>query len=1090
MHWRILPVQQETVHELEQELGLHKLVTTTLAARGIKSAAEAIDFTHPQLDKSWEDPKAIKGLVEVCDHLESAIRNQKKIVVFGDYDVDGVSASTVIIKALSALDTVVQVVLPKRNGEGYGLSEPALARIFELNPDVLITVDCGISAAKEAIILQNRGIEVLITDHHEGGDDIPVNIPIADPKLEPNGPSFNLAGVGVALKLIDLLGKRFNKPDLWRSFTDLAALGTIADQMPLLAENRALVYDGIKQINCSKRPGIIAVLKQNDRDKDKDVSASSLTFGLIPRLNAAGRISDPMIALDLLATDDPDQANKIAQDLESLNIERRALEAELVEQAIKQADSLDPNNKVTVVWGDGWHDGVKGIVASRLVRHYGVPSIVFSVEGDEAVGSGRSVGSVNLYKCVSELSDMLIRYGGHEGAIGVSLKTNRLEEFILALAAVMEREPEDSFYPALQIDALVQISDLGIAQIEELALLEPYGNSNPTPVYLLKKVLLKCVRAVGSDSNHLSFKVTDGQDELSAIWFNCPEVQTYLNCKQPVDIAFNVKVEIWRERKQVKLHVVDIRLTNKIYDQIPAILPIADNATANASASKYYQAGYVQKLNIDQPNAINDELAKALLGSVSASLHYAQIQALESLDQGNNTLVIMATGRGKSLIFQINAAKLALKQKQQSIFIYPLRALINDQEFALSNSFAQFDLSCTALTGATSSLERDSIYKEFAAGSIDVLLTTPEFLLFHRNELLNNQNIGFVVVDEAHHIATSSNSFRPLYTKLNTVHQALPKATILALTATANKSTADEIVQALDINEQIIDQTQRDNLLLDDQRNIADREQYLINIIARSSKAIIYVNSRSLSIDLTRLLRKNLPVIATSIGFYNAGLSKTDRVKVEQAFRSGVLNYIVATSAFGEGVNIPDIRDVVLFDLPFSIIDFNQMSGRAGRDGKDSVIHLLCNQEDGIHNGRILATSAPGREQLVILWRAMINVVAQIKAQKLILHNLEELLGNLEIFAKRIDVNFSLDAQSLRIGVSIFHELKLIDLDDEYKISINQQSEGTKVDLLSSTIYLEGLEAIQSFDNFKNWLFASSSDELLSKLQKPLVPIS
>lgn len=374
----------------------------------------------------------------------------------------------------------------------------------------------------------------------------------------------------------------------------------------------------------------------------------------------------------------------------------------------------------------------------------------------------------------------------------------------------------------------------------------------------------------------------------------------------------------------------------------------------------------------------DDTTLACLIAGRTVTLHRSQREALTTLARGQHCLAIMATGRGKSLIFQTHAVKLALRQGSQSIFIYPLRALLADQEQALSRSLAPLGLRCASMSGTTTPEERQRLYADIMAGRLHIVLTTPEFALCNARLLLQNGRFGFLVLDEAHHIATSTQMFRADYKRLAVLRQAAPEATILAVTATADEPVCAAICQGLGIEAIIADSSRRPNLHLDDQRALATRERYLAGILEGGHRTIVYVNSRTLSQTLCRTMRKLLGRQGGTIGFYHAGMTNEDRHAVEEAFRSGQLASIIATSAFGEGVNIPDIASVVLYDLPFSLIDFNQMAGRAGRDGSPAFIHLLCQPGDQVHNVNILRVNATSAAQLS--W--LLDQLNQLKSSK------------------------------------------------------------------------------------------------------------
>lgn len=310
----------------------------------------------------------------------------------------------------------------------------------------------------------------------------------------------------------------------------------------------------------------------------------------------------------------------------------------------------------------------------------------------------------------------------------------------------------------------------------------------------------------------------------------------------------------------------------------------------------------------------------------------------------------MATGRGKSLIFHLHSVVTALKQGQASIFIYPLRALVADQAYHLQSVFDTFGLQVRVLTGETAQDERDEVFQGLGDGQVDCVLTTPEFLSIHAGRFAETGRVGFLVVDEAHHMGGD----RSAYNSLGPVLEALGLPTVLAVTATASTPVARRICADLRIDHVVLDSTVRENLSLVDNRGIKGREAQLANLIAQGNKTVVYVNSREQTVQLARMLRKTLPATAGGVAFYNAGVARTDRTRIESAFRDGQLNTIISTSAFGEGVDIPDIRNVVLYHLPFSSVEFNQMAGRCGRDGAQAQVHLLYGKVDARINERIL----------------------------------------------------------------------------------------------------------------------------------------
>ena len=1105
--FNILPADESAVDILQKSLGIPRFIATTLAVRGICTVQDAYEFLNPSLERDWRNPYEIGGLRDVVEGLESAIRMGRRIMVFGDFDLDGISATTVMTRGLRELGADVVPFVPRRSDEGYGLTEAAIERVMISSPDVLVTVDCGIACREEVKILQRRGVEVFITDHHEPADLVPVDVPVCDPKAEEDSPLEILAGVGVALKVMQALGSRFGQPHLWREYTDFAALGTIADLMPMREDNRALVADGVAKMNESPRPCIAALLGCAGA-LDKPVASTSLSFSIIPRLNAAGRMGDAQLSLDLLLTDDFDEANRLAQQLEEVNDQRRAIEAELVEIAMAQAQETYCGQRALVVSGDGWHEGVKGIVASRLVRTYGVPVILFTIDEDgSARGSGRSVGQVNLFKAVESCSDILTRFGGHEAAVGVTLPAEKLGEFSERLCQYMDALPDENFHPRIDIDACVDLGELTLENVAALDMLAPFGQENRQPRYLARDVLLTKCRAVGADKNHFSCVLTDGCHSISGIMFHCSDIDMLMSTDSVVNAAFEAQIDEWRGRKTVKAmlrSVAPVRMCAAMEacidpdqkdfvaglyamgddDLVSDDVDLPEDLQEQEARLECNRAEWERRAAAD-PAGLHEEIVRALIGD--SELFDAQREVLRSLEEGHSVLTVMATGRGKSLTFHAFAAQRALTRHEVSLFVYPLRALIADQAFHLSAALERFGISCEVLTGESTPEERRSIFADMAQGRVDIVLTTPEFLGIHVQEFANTGRIGFVVVDEAHHIGLAKAGNRPAYASFSRVIEQLGSPIVLALTATADAGIASDIERALGITRLVLDHSTRANLQLNDQRNMRRRETYLANLIASGDKTVIYVNSRQQSVALARQLRKLVPHIAPFIGFYNAGLGRKERMRIEEMFRTGYLQVLVSTSAFGEGVNIPDIRNVVLYHMPFNEVEFNQMSGRAGRDGQEAVIHLLFGRDDAGINQHILLESTPDHDAMACVYRELRAMQAQAGERPFTASNADIANAcNQRLGAGRIS------EASVACGVAVFRELGLIETrstegGDRLR-AIHVVNTESKVELTDSVRYREGLDEMDVFQAFCQWALGSNEQELRTRVCAPILP--
>lgn len=1097
--WAVLPHDEAAERALVSELGVPSLVARVLAARGLSDPKDSRAFITPSLARDWCDPLCIPGMGEAADRLERALETGETIAVFGDFDVDGMSSTCLLTLALRRMGADVHPFIPHRFGEGYGLSREALDRVrASCAPDLVVTVDNGIAAAREVAWLVGEGVDVVVTDHHEPADLVPEGVPVTDPKLSPGCPSRELAGAGVALKLVCELGRRRGMPELWLDYVDVAALGTLSDMMLLAGENRALVAEGIRLMRQGGRPGLAALAATAGTDIAQ-VTADGLPFSVIPRLNAAGRMGSTDVALELLLTDDPSEAMVLAGRLEAINAERRETESALAEAALSEAERTYRGGRAVVVGGRGWHEGVKGIVASRLVSRFHVPSIVFTVGEDGiARGSGRSVGSVDLFHAVEQCSDVLVRFGGHAGAVGVTCEEARIDEFRVRLSAALDALPAEQFEDTGEVTAVVRLSELTVPSIDALELLQPFGQGNKKPLFAVRGVTMRNRARVGADGAHVRFVATDGASSVPAIMFRAPDPERTASWEGVVDLVFEAVNETWQGRTKPKLMVKDVLF--RLPDEHPSSPSLADELMAREDARPVPPARADEADPEEDPVAAaggarararlaglsEGELDRVLLDRLIGGheLLPAQGEALERLAEGRSCLAVMATGRGKSLVFHLHAAREALARGRASVFVYPLRALVADQAFHLRGALSPLGVSVEVLTGETPGTERERILGGLRSGAVDVVLTTPEFLSIHRVRFAEAGRIGFLAIDEAHHAGLARAGDRDAYLDLPQVRAALGGPVVLAATATADPGVARAICRLAGIGEEdvVVDDACRANLLVEDGRGLRDREAALVSIVASGEKCVVYATSRDQAVSLVRMLRHRVPELAARTAFYHAGLSREVRARVERAFRGDELACIVSTSAFGEGVNLPGIRHVVLWGLPLDQVAFNQMSGRAGRDGAPATVHLLFGARDVRPDERILAAAAPTREVLVTLYRTLRALCAAGGPVAL-----DDAAIAREAALR--DPSLALDEREVECGLAIFSELGFLSTSGWGATRrILMERSPARMELSRSACYAEGVRAKAAFAAFSSWALSADASELLARINRPITP--
>jgi single-stranded-DNA-specific exonuclease len=554
--WVIAKPEPALAETLARELHLALPITQVLVNRGYRTVDAASSFLNPQL-RQLGDPFELPDMDAAVVRILAAIATKERIVIYGDYDVDGVTSSALLQRVLQAAGATVANFLPQRAEEGYGLSQDGIARCLkEHKPQLLIAVDCGTSSAREIADLQKQGVDTIVLDHHEPPGELPKCVALVNPKRIAGSALGVLASVGVAFKLAHALLKRekqlAERIDL-REHLDLVAIGTVADIVPLTGENRILVRAGMERLPQTQKIGLRALMEIADVP-DK-VTTYHVGFRIGPRLNAAGRLADAMAALELLLTNDAARAADLAKLLNEHNAKRQGIESQITEEAIAMA-RVNSGDRVLVLAKEGWHVGVIGIVASRVLQAFHRPTVVIGIEEGMGRGSCRSVSGFSIVAALQHCAPLLEKFGGHEMAAGLSVKAGKIDELRETLnefAATMLKD--EDLLPQVRIDAMVKLDDLDADFFEQLERLEPCGTENPTPVFVVEGVHLRGKpRIVGK--NHLRFSVTDGDTTLQAIWwgkgdFEFPE--------GAFDIAFTPELNEYGGRESVQLKVRDIR---------------------------------------------------------------------------------------------------------------------------------------------------------------------------------------------------------------------------------------------------------------------------------------------------------------------------------------------------------------------------------------------------------------------------------------------------------------------------------------------------------------------------------------------------
>lgn len=561
--WQPANINTSLQTKLCEELGLHRTVARMLIQREITEMDEIRRFLNPQLTELY-DPYLLDGMSEAVNRIKQALGEGEKILIYGDYDVDGVSSTSMMMLVLRELTTAVDYYIPNRFREGYGLNRQALEMAKEQGFSLVISVDTGISAVQEAAYARELGLDLIITDHHEPPSQLPDAIVINPKKMHCPYPFDQLAGVGVAFKLATALLERIPE-----EYLDLVALGTIADLVPLVGENRILATHGLKRMNTHLRVGIQALAEA--AGIEQEITASHVGFALGPRINASGRLDSADLAVELLITDDTDKAEAIAQECNQLNQERQQMVQEITMAAMSQIEAEPKRFQHAIVVADvGWNAGVVGIVASRLVEKYYRPVIVLGIDPEKGIakGSARSIAGFNLYQALSACEEHLIAYGGHQMAAGMTLEIEKVEilQKQLSHLAVETLQPED-WIPTSRVDDELTLDEIDIPFIQQLDELAPYGMGNPVPQFIIKGAQIGRKAVIGVHKDTLKLELRADEYRLDAIGFRMAEVATEMTSFATSDFLGELQINEWNGRQNPQLLIRDLKIAHpQVFD--------------------------------------------------------------------------------------------------------------------------------------------------------------------------------------------------------------------------------------------------------------------------------------------------------------------------------------------------------------------------------------------------------------------------------------------------------------------------------------------------------------------------------------------
>ena len=554
--WQIYDTDEDKVNELVTKYDINELLATILVNRDIVDEQKLEIFLNPTRN-NFHDPFLMPDMEKAVERIIKAINNKEKVIIYGDYDADGITSITVLKKFLEDVGLNADYYIPNRLNEGYGLNNNAIQKIVENNYELMITVDCGISGIEEINYANSLGLETIVTDHHEVGDDIPNAIAVVDAKrIDNKYPCRDLAGVGVVFKLIQAISIKLElKEEEYLKYLDIVCVGTISDIVALVDDNRVITKLGLMLVKQTKNIGLKSLIVSSGYKK---IDSTTISFGIAPRINACGRMGHAEEALKLFLSKNINEVKDLTKILNEYNVERQSTEKRIYEEAINQIQENHLEEKdAIIVAGENWHHGVIGIVSSKITELYFKPSILLCYEDDIAKGSGRSIPGFDLHDALMKCQDTIEKFGGHSMAIGITIKKENFQKFCYEFEEVAKDSNLKDIFPIIQIDAEFELKDINKDMVKSLEQLEPYGEANKMPLFAFKKLKIDSIRAL-SEGKHLKLTLKEGNTVVNAIGFNMGTLVDNYRIGDKIDIVGVLEVNTFNGVDTLQINMKDM----------------------------------------------------------------------------------------------------------------------------------------------------------------------------------------------------------------------------------------------------------------------------------------------------------------------------------------------------------------------------------------------------------------------------------------------------------------------------------------------------------------------------------------------------
>ncbi|ATW23963.1 single-stranded-DNA-specific exonuclease RecJ [Candidatus Formimonas warabiya] len=1026
--WILAPYDCQLQFEISQKVKISPLLAQICINRGITSPEDVENFFHvnpSQLHSSFSFNKMEQAVT--C--MEEAIANQEKILIYGDYDVDGVTGTSLLYLYLKSRQARVSYYIPDRKEEGYGLNEEAVYWASREKFSLIVTVDCGISSVRETELANSLGLKIIITDHHQPPEILPAALAIINPKVKASKYPFpHLAGVGVAWKLAQGLEmhreKKENHEDaILKEFLDLVCLGTIADVVPLTGENRVIVALGLKKMMEGQRPGIQALLSVTGLD-NKPVTAGQVGFILAPRLNAAGRLSSARLAVELLTSSLASESLERALVLDKENTLRQAVEGEIFQQALHMIDeTVDlEEDYVIVLAAPEWHAGVIGIAASRLVEKYHRPVVLIAIEGELAKGSARSIECFDIFLALRSCQEWLVQFGGHRLAAGIKLKEENIAAFRKAINTFARTVlSKDHLIPVVKIDLELDLNTNEQYYINDIERLAPFGAGNPLPVLAFRNLKIVEAKGVGVGAPHLKVKFESGGHFLDGIGFNLSHHLSWITIGSKVDVAVTLERNLWNGCEKIQFVLKDIQP----HPVLISLSPAPDFDQEKGMVIPGIRAD--KEENEDHP-------------------------AFSALINRRTPRVSMALPLKEGRFLWYHAAAYNCRVgKSKTIILFSCPSQLGSEYALAALHLGKLGISVGWADSRMAQEEKDQVWDAFTKGWIRVLFTTPEYLEAqdHDGSERADALIVVAIVDPFDSLLSGGEFMERCHEILR---PGLTKGLVIT-TVSEKKNHLSLLEKTFNCPDTYSDIKQARTSLVDG-RGMRNREEYLLDLLQKEESCLVYLSLPSHVEELMSGMSRLGIRPESMTGCYGDQMPWQHQMVMKKIQKKVLRTVVTTRHLYGETDGLFD--HVIFYHSPRNMFDFFRFAG-CGNGEKGAQIHLLYNTHDVAAINDVLQADFPDRDLLGKIYKgikALSPYGRQVSGTK------EEILQRLKIDQDPCRKERAFDA-----WLSTMSELGLLKVSRQgNRFCLEFINNGNKCRLEDSFRYREGLREKKAFD--------------------------